>query len=207
MKYSILQRNKIIREVNNCTGAKKFNVEGLSLFLNKHTLVPHPDTSRLVQLAVEVLEKNSWVKTIADVGTGSGIIAISLAKKFPARKFYASDVCKEALNIAKKNSVLNKTSNICFLRNTNKVWLSEYKKRKVDFIVSNPPFVGEEEFNSDNFLLTFPEVKLEPVSAIVTQNDKCGLSPYLKIIKYSDEINTKLFLFQCNSDPYPLECE
>lgn len=200
MKYSISQRNKIIHEVNDFTEAKKFDFDGIDLFLNKYTLIPHPDTFQLVQLAVEVIEKNSWIKTVADVGTGSGVIAVFLAKKFPTKNFFASDISEETLNMAKKNSVLNKTSNIHFLHNTDQVWLSEYKNRNIDFIISNPPFVGEKEFNNENFLLTYPEIKLEPASAVVTRGDKYGLSPYLEIIKNSDETNTKLYLFQCNPE-------
>lgn len=200
MKYSISQRNKIIHEVNDFTETKMFDFDGINLFLNKHTLIPHPDTFQLVQLAIEVIEKNSWIKIIADVGTGSGVIAVSLAKKFPTKTFFASDISKDALNIAKKNSVLNKTRNIHFLQNTDKVWLSEYKSRNINLIISNPPFVGEKEFIHENFLQTYPEVKLEPIYAIVTNGDQHGLTPYLEIIKNSHKIDTKLYLYQCNSE-------
>jgi len=191
MKYSISQRNKIIHEVNDFTKTKKIIFDGINLFLNKHTLIPHPDTFELIPLAIEVIQKNNWIKTVADVGTGSGVIAVSLAKKFPAKTFFASDISKEALNIAKRNSVLNRTRNI---------HLSEYKSRNIDFIVSNPPFVGEKEFNHENFVQTHPEVKLEPAGAIVTRGDEYGLSPYLEIIKNSNKTNTKLYFFQCNSE-------
>lgn len=200
MKYTVTQRNKIIHEVNGFAKVKKFNFSSLELYLNKHSLIPHPDTFQLVLQAVEVLENNSWINTVADVGTGSGVIVVSLAKKFPGHSFFASDVCDKTLNIAKKNSVLNKTNNIHFLHNTDKVWLSEYKNINIDFIVSNPPFVGEREFCNEDFLLRYPEVKLEPAGAIVTDGDKYGLSPYLEIIKNSDTTNTKLYLFQCNSE-------
>lgn len=199
MKYSILQRNKIINKINSFTSVKKFNINRLELYLNKHILVPHPDTFKLIQIAVNVLKKNSWIKTIADVGTGSGVIAVSLAKKFPSRTIFASDISKETLRVAKKNLVLNKVKNIHLLQNTDNLWLSEYKNKKIDFIISNAPFVGENEFNHRNFLLNYPEAKLEPKSAILVRGDEHGLSPYLKIIKNSGETNAKLYLFQCNS--------
>jgi release factor glutamine methyltransferase len=200
MKFSNLQRNKIIYEVEGFTKAKKYSIGNIELFLNKHTLIPHPDTLRLIKLAKAVLRKNSWINTVADVGTGSGIIAISLARKFPFRTFLASDICENTLTIARKNSVLNSVKNINFLHNTDKIWLSEYKNTKVDFIVSNPPFVGEKEFNDKKFQSSYPEISMEPSNAIVTHGDSYGLSPYLEIINNSDKTHTTCFLFQCNSE-------
>jgi release factor glutamine methyltransferase len=200
MKFSNLQRNKIIKQINGFKKARKFNFGGIELLLNKYTLIPHPDTFQLIKLAEEILKKDNQLNTIADIGTGSGIIAIHLAKKFPSKIFLASDICKEALILARKNSVLNKIKNIKFFHNNDKVWLSEYKNTKIDFIISNPPFVGEKEFNDTNFQITYPEIKMEPANAIVTHGDTHGLSPYLEIIKNSKKTQTKLFLFQCNSE-------
>jgi release factor glutamine methyltransferase len=163
-------------------------------------LVPHPYTFQLIQIAERVIGQGSKIKTIVDVGTGSGVIAICLAKKFPKRTFYTSDISKKALVLAKKNSVLNKVKNIHFLYNSDNIWLSEYGKIKTDFIVSNPPYIGEKEFSHNNFLHNYPEVKLEPKNSVVTLKDESGFSPYLNIIKNSSKTKTKLILFQCNSE-------
>jgi len=200
VKYSIVQRNKIIYEVNGLVKVKKYNFNGIKLYLNKYTLIPHPDTFQLIQIAIDVLKRNRRIKVIADVGTGSGVIAIFLAKKFPSKTFIASDISMEALDLAKKSSALNKLKNVIFLQNTNNIWLSEYKNMKIDFVISNPPFVGENEFNDTKFLQAYPEVKLEPLSAIITSGDKYGWNPYLQIIKNTNKLYILSWLFQCNSE-------
>ncbi len=199
MRYSLRERNKIIEQTYNCTKRKRFTFGTIDLFLNKHTLIPHPDTLLMIEFATKILQRDGSIKTVADIGTGSGIIVISLAKRFPKINFFTSDISKKALNLAKKNASINKIKNIQFLQNTRKIWLSEYKKTNIDFIISNPPFVGEKEFNKKTFLLKYPEVKKEPKNAIVTKGDLEGLSPYMEIIKNSKKMNTKRYLFQCNS--------
>lgn len=200
MKYNLKERNRIITRVNKQASARKFNIEDLELFLDINTLIPHPDTFQLVKLAATVLENNPRINSIADAGTGSGIIAISLAKRFPTKQIFASDTSANALKLAKENSSINSIDNIHFVENKDTVWLSEYKGANIDFIVSNPPFIGEEEYCQEDFLLRYPEVKLEPMSAVVTCGDKYGLSPYLDIIRNSADMNTKFYLFHCNSD-------
>lgn len=200
MKYTIAQRNTNVKNVYYSKRDQIYKFKDINLLLNKYTLVPHPDTFQLIMNAIKIINKNNWINTIADPGTGSGVIAISLAKKFPNKTFFASDICPHALKIAKKNSKLNSIKNICFLLNKNGIWLNEYKGKQIDFIISNPPFVGEEEYRNKSFFSVYPEVSMEPISAILTPGDKLGLSPYLRIIENSKKNKTKMFLFHCNSD-------
>ena len=90
---------------------KKIQVKtelGILLELTPHTLVPHPNTFQLIQMAQKIVSQNRDIQTIADPGTGSGVIAISLAKHFPDKRILASDVSKKALKTTKKNMGLNK---------------------------------------------------------------------------------------------------
>lgn len=193
-----IARKKIIDKISKTSREQKVSINGINLLLNKHTLVPHPDTLELCEIAKGILQKNSWLKTIADIGTGSGIIAIKLGIMFPKKRLFASDINEKALKMAVKNAKLNGIKNIRFLLNTDGVWLSELREKNIDFIISNPPFVSQEEYSSREFINSYPEVKLEPMQAIVASGVD-GLDPYLEVLKNSVNNRTKLYLFQCNS--------
>jgi len=82
--------------------------------------------------------------TIADIGTGSGAIGISLAKNLPKAKVYLTDVSKDALKVARKNAKLNKVKNVKILQGN----LLEPLPQKVDLIVANLPYVPSEDMSS-----------------------------------------------------------
>ena len=126
---------------------------GLPFFVDKNTLIPRPETEELVNWVFNDVTKSQGNKvansstndkhlTILDIGTGSGCIAISLAKKLPNAKITAIDVSEEALTIAKRNAKLNAVE-IEFLQAN----ILETKKllKQFDIIVSNPPYVRELE--------------------------------------------------------------
>lgn len=113
---------------------------GLEFFVNQHTLIPRPETEELVDWIVKENQSEKGLK-ILDIGTGSGCIAISLAKNLEAEVF-AFDISEEALMMAQKNADHNRT----FVHSVefdilNEVWEGE----KFDIIVSNPPYVRELE--------------------------------------------------------------
>ena len=120
---------------------------GLTFKVNKHTLIPRPETEELVDWVVKKYRskslKESKSLTFLDIGTGSGCIAISLAKHIPNSKVYAIDVSKEALAMAKKNAKLNEV-NITFIEasilDVNTL-SNEFRALKFDLIISNPPYV------------------------------------------------------------------
>lgn len=114
----------------------------LTLSVSPHTLIPRPETAELVYLIADK-EKERQPQYILDLCTGSGCIAIALAKAFPAAKVFASDISAEALAVAKKNAECNK-ADVSFviadiLREENPAGES------YDIIVSNPPYVREME--------------------------------------------------------------
>lgn len=121
---------------------------GLPFYVDKNVLIPRPETEELVEWIVqEVKSKKLKVKsakslTILDIGTGSGCIAIALAKNIPFAKVWALDVSEKALKIAKKNAILNGVD----LQFLNEDILALKKLHlQFDIIVSNPPYVRELE--------------------------------------------------------------
>ena len=120
---------------------------GLPFKVNAHTLIPRPETEELVEwISSKFKNKKPEIKVL-DVGTGSGCIAISLAKNLPNTKIYALDISKEAINMAKKNAKYNSVD-IEFIEANilnDKTWNTKLKKMKFDVIVSNPPYVREQE--------------------------------------------------------------
>ncbi|NRD21142.1 peptide chain release factor N(5)-glutamine methyltransferase [Winogradskyella eckloniae] len=125
---------------------------GLPFTVNENVLIPRPETEELVDLIIRDVASRSVQSSlkILDIGTGSGCIAISLAKNLPNAEFYALDVSPEALKVAKQNSELNKVdinfieANILELVENSSLWEDVALRQKgsfFDIIVSNPPYV------------------------------------------------------------------
>lgn len=118
----------------------------LELKVNKNVLIPRPETEELVEWILnEYQVERSRDLNILDVGTGSGCIAIALARKLPNAKVYAMDVSEEALKVAKSNAELNHVEVNFFMADVLKLELQP--ELKFDIIVSNPPYVRELEKN------------------------------------------------------------
>ncbi|PXX23457.1 peptide chain release factor N(5)-glutamine methyltransferase [Arenibacter sp. ARW7G5Y1] len=116
----------------------------LEFRVDENVLIPRPETEELVYWILEEqprLDSQKGIK-ILDIGTGSGCIAISLAKKMPNAKVYALDISQKALKIAERNALDNNVD-IVFLEAD--ILSFEGLKDKFDVIVSNPPYVRELE--------------------------------------------------------------
>jgi release factor glutamine methyltransferase len=113
---------------------------GIKLYVNENVLIPRPETEELVQWIVEDYKQQKNL-TIADIGTGSGCIAISLKKIIPQAFVHAIDVSKSALDIASKNA-LHTQQEIHFHQIN---ILNDDLPTKFDVLVSNPPYVLESE--------------------------------------------------------------
>ncbi len=168
--------------------------------LNANTLIPHQYTFELIEIAGNIIRSHPTITTIADPGTGSGIIALSLAKAFPHLRLFASDISRVALSTAKKNAYNNGVKTVFFYENRlgPGVWLWEYRKHKIDMIVANPPFIGLEEYYSPQFRKQWPESRYEPLTAITT-TDPHGLEPFIDIFSNAHLLGTQYILFECNS--------
>jgi release factor glutamine methyltransferase len=84
---------------------------GFDFEVNEHVLIPRPETELLVEKAISYLKSNPDKRNVIDVGTGSGIIAISIAKHIPDAKILATDISPKALEIAKRNAIKNNVEN------------------------------------------------------------------------------------------------
>jgi release factor glutamine methyltransferase len=118
------------------------NVEfcGFTFLCDKRALVPRPETEQLVELVESRIENRE--SRIVDVGTGSGVIAISLAAKFPEAKILAVDVSDEALALAQENAaMLNLKNRVQFLKSH----LLENVEGAFDLIVANLPYVSTQD--------------------------------------------------------------
>ncbi|PKV52133.1 release factor glutamine methyltransferase [Aquimarina sp. MAR_2010_214] len=115
---------------------------GIPFMVNEHVLIPRPETEELVDWIIGDQKKGKQSKTILDIGTGSGCIAISLAKKIPEAKVYAMDISEQAIQVAKYNAKKNK-ADITFIKAD--VLEIEELFQDFDIIVSNPPYVRELE--------------------------------------------------------------
>ena len=117
---------------------------GLKFKVNSKVLIPRPETEELVEWIINNTPKNKEI-SILDIGTGSGCIAISLAKHTLNATVFAIDISEEALKIAKQNALINKVT-IQFLKRD----ILQLKELPINFdiIVSNPPYVRELEKNT-----------------------------------------------------------
>ena len=135
---SILQQLKKEIPIQYLLGKTSFF--GLNFQVNENVLIPRPETEELVEWILE--RQKSEVKSqqirILDIGTGSGCIAISLAKNLPNARVFAIDISEKALDTAKKNAELN-TVDITFINQN--ILKTEDLGQQFDIIVSNPPYV------------------------------------------------------------------
>ncbi|MDX1270966.1 peptide chain release factor N(5)-glutamine methyltransferase [Bizionia paragorgiae] len=126
---------------------KETEFYGFPFKVTKSTLIPRPETEELVTWVSETikgLEVSNNKLNLLDIGTGSGCIAISLAKILPGLKVVALDVSKEALVVAKENAVINKVD-VQFVQANILETHSGLFPETLDVIVSNPPYVRELE--------------------------------------------------------------
>jgi release factor glutamine methyltransferase len=153
---SALQRLQNEEPIQYILGKTEFY--GFSFLVNKNTLIPRPETEELVETILEGANTFKALQ-ILDIGTGSGCIPISLAKKLPKATIFAIDVSKEALAIAKQNASRNNVA-INFLQED--ILKAEILAQKFDIIVSNPPYVRalEKVAIKNNVLANEPHLAL-----------------------------------------------
>ncbi|MBA6151128.1 peptide chain release factor N(5)-glutamine methyltransferase [Gelidibacter maritimus] len=134
---------------------------GLPFKVTESTLIPRPETEELVQWAVKISSSKPENLSILDIGTGTGCIAISLAKNTPYATVRAVDISKKALTVAKTNAKLNKVD-VEFMELDILNWNLEFENIEFDIIVSNPPYVRnlEKSQMSENVLRHEPDLAL-----------------------------------------------
>src|SRR5690606_23725888 len=151
---------------------------GEKFHVNKHVLIPRPETEELVQwIAVDNAGKTNI--SILDIGTGSGCIAVSLKKLFPQAHVAAMDISSKAIEIAQKNAAALQVEvdflNIDFLNSLQRNTLGQY-----DIIVSNPPYIPFDEKNK----LAKNVSDFEPAEALFVSDNR-PLIFYEEMIHFS----------------------
>ena len=149
----------------------------MTFFVDENVLIPRPDTEILVEEVIKIAKKIN-AKKILDLCTGSGAIAISLAKYIDKSNITAVDISDKALNVAKSNAKNNEVEDrITFVESD---LFKNLKKEKYDIIVSNPPYIKKEVLKKLD-----KEVQKEPKLALDGGYD--GLDFYRKIINKAEE--------------------
>jgi len=142
---------------------------GLRFKVDERVLIPRPETEELVQLVLKENAADEALKVL-DIGTGSGAIAISLAKACPDWRLTASDLSGAALKLAQENARDNQVQ-LYFIQSD----VMDEIEGQFDLIISNPPYISPE----DKFEVDASVQKFEPDSALYAEND--GYAIYEKI--------------------------
>ncbi|MBI5076862.1 peptide chain release factor N(5)-glutamine methyltransferase [Candidatus Falkowbacteria bacterium] len=196
--YSLIGKRARHIPIAYITNRKEFF--GLDFYVDKTVLIPRPETELLVKQTIAEARRDNFRQddfktniTIADIGTGSGCIVITLAKKLPQAKLIATDISKKALVIAKKNAKRHGVSSrINFFRGD---LLKPVQNKIIDIIIANLPYLDSKMNN----LLRSPDsqsLKFEPTIALKGGID--GLNLYRRLLKQISAMKDKptLLLFE-----------
>ena len=141
-------------------GEKEF--WSLSIKVSSDTLIPRPDTELLVQLGLELFASDS-PRTIADLGTGTGAIALALAHERSRWQVLGADISPQIVALAEQNRVAFQLMNLRFVVSD---WCSALPKQAFDLILGNPPYIA-----ADDPHLLCGDVRFEPKTALVSEED------------------------------------
>lgn len=163
----LVQRRLQGEPIAHILGSREFF--GLTLKVTPDTLIPRPDTETLVEAA---LQKINRPMRILDLGTGTGAIALAIARHAPQCEVIAVDASAAALAVAKENAAAFQLGNLqCVASN----WFAALPERKLDLIVSNPPYIEDNDPH-----LQQGDLRFEPLSALASGAD--GLQDIRQII-------------------------
>ena len=136
----------------------------MSLKVSEATLIPRPETELLVELAIALPLEHAAL--VADLGTGTGAVALALASERPLWQISAVDACPDALTLAEHNRRELGFDNVRVLQSD---WFSALAGSRFDLVVSNPPYIDEADTH-----LQQGDVRFEPVSALVATDGGFG---------------------------------
>ena len=121
-------------------------IYGNEFFVNENVLIPRQDTETLIEIAINIVRCRKY-ETLLDLCTGSGVIGISVASNTDLKEVTLADVSLDALQVARKNTILNKVEDRCSIVESD-LFKNLYKlNNKYDIIVSNPPYLTSCEMN------------------------------------------------------------
>ena len=156
------------------TGRRSFWT--LELEVNADTLIPRPETELLVELALARLPDAEKIN-VADLGTGSGAIALSLAQERPRAWVIATDASAGALAVAKRNALAHGIGNVEFRQGS---WFAPLSGERFDLIASNPPYIAVDDPH-----LQQGDLRFEPATALSSGSD--GLEDIRDIVAHAGE--------------------
>lgn len=176
---SFIQRRAQREPVQYILGETEFM--GLPFQVSPAALIPRPDTELLVGCAIEFLKEAGLLQArILDIGTGSGCIAVSLAKNFPGAALWAVEKSSEALALARENARLNDT-HIEFVESDFFEYYANFDD-KFNIIVTNPPYISDPDWSGVQ-----PEVRqFEPAAALRGGED--GMDFYRRLVPLIDNL-------------------
>jgi len=146
----------------------------LPLYVTPDTLIPRPETELLIELVLSRYGARSTC-SVLELGTGTGAISIALATEKPHWNILAADVSKPALLVAEKNAARHNAQNITFMHSN---WFESIPKQAFDLIISNPPYLAEQDPHQHE-----GDLRFEPKQALVSGSD--GLNDLSHIIRES----------------------
>lgn len=156
----------------------KVEFMGLEFKITKDVFIPRPETEVLVETVIKYVHGTRYPlagTNILDIGTGSGCIAVSLAKLLPDAQLTATDISQKAIEVARYNAVLNKVAEKIRFIESNLFARYTVHRTRYDIIVSNPPYIPTEEIKNLQ-----PEIQYEPRIALDAGAD--GLVFYRRIV-------------------------
>jgi len=154
---NLIQQRQQGMPVAYLTGQREF--WSRDFYVTPDVLIPRPDTELLIEISLELIAKQP-IETIIDLGTGSGIIAITLAAECPHSQVIGVDYSLAALAIAKHNKQSHQCHNVQFLHSN---WFADVPDGRFDLIVSNPPYIAEHDPH-----LQQGDLRFEPQTALVS---------------------------------------
>ncbi len=153
---ALIQRRQQHEPIAYLIGHKEF--WSLSFDVTQDTLIPRADTELLVQVVLDHLPESP--QEVVDIGTGSGVIACTLAHSRPQWQLYGLDVSLKAINIARKNAHNLKIENVQFIESD---WLQGLAPKSYDAIIGNPPYIRQGDVHLIHGDLPFePQIALTP---------------------------------------------
>ena len=159
---------------------KEWDFYGHTFQVSRDTLIPRQDTELLIDIILQNYDLNSPLK-ILDLGTGTGIIGITLAKNFKKSNILLTDISIKAIEVAKKNIEANCLQNIHCVHSN---WFENIDNLVFDIIVSNPPYISKEDSH-----LKQPELTKQPKVALASNDE--GLQDIRTIVGNTSEYLSK----------------
>jgi len=165
----LLERRARGEPVAYITGSRGF--WSLDLEVTPATLIPRPETELLVELALQRLPRDSAC-AVADLGTGSGAVALALASELPRCRVTATDASAAALEVARRNAARLGIGNVVFVQGD---WMTPLSDTRFQLIASNPPYI-----EADDAHLAHGDLRFEPAAALASGRD--GLDDIRRIV-------------------------